>query len=189
MGMSWFLQVSPHVLSSQQIIKGERNYPHLNKENWLYHPWTDGIRVLAAWAQQFSLSILYFWAVSGSSDSARQRPLQAKGGRWVLIPLWEGTALPPADTALWSVLWYAQTRKGLYGPDFQKPGMFCVMSFPPPPQVLNNLGFKNNSWVLCLFIWSPQDTVASFPPSATRAQNILSFSEFFLRRWYSLCII
>lgn len=133
MGMSWFLQVSPHVLSSQQIIKGERNYPHLNKENWLYHPWTDGIRVLAAWAQQFSLSILYFWAVSGSSDSARQRPLQAKGGRWVLIPLWEGTALPPADTALWSVLWYAQTRKGLYGPDFQKPGMFCVMSFPPPP--------------------------------------------------------
>lgn len=59
MGMSWFLQVSPHVLSSQQIIKGERNYPHLNKENWLYHPGTDGIRVLAAWAQ-FSLSILYF---------------------------------------------------------------------------------------------------------------------------------
>lgn len=72
---------------------------------------------------------------------------------------------------------------------FRSQECFVSCPSPPPPQVLNNLGFKNNSWVLCLFIWSPQDTVASFPPSATRAQNILSFSEFFLRRWYSLCII
>lgn len=52
MGMSWFLQVSLHVLRSQQIIKGEKSNLELNRENWLHHPGMDEIRAL-------TVSVLY----------------------------------------------------------------------------------------------------------------------------------
>lgn len=46
MGMSWFLQVSLHVLSSQQIIKGKRSYLELDREDRVHHSWKDGIRAM-----------------------------------------------------------------------------------------------------------------------------------------------
>lgn len=179
MGMSWFLQVSPHVLSSQQIIKGERNYPHLNKENWLYHPWTDGIRVLAAWAQQFSLSILYFWAVSGSSDSARQRPLQAKGGRWVLIPLWEGTALPPADSSVECFV-ICTNKKGFIWAWFSEArNVLCHVLPPPPPKFLTIWDLKTIlEFCVCSF-GVLRTLLQAFPPQPQGLKISFPFLNFF----------
>lgn len=176
MGMSWLLQVSLHVLRSQQIIKGEKSNLELNRENWLHHPGMDEIRAL-------TVSVLYIPERFQTAVTAGQFPLQARSGRRVLIPLWEGTALPPANTALENDLWYAQ--KGVYmGLIFRGQERFWV----PAPKLLTSWDLKiiTKFCICCFGILSTQ--LQAFLLSHGSLKYPFLF-WIFLRRWHSLYIM
>ena len=124
-GMSQFLKVPLHILSSQQI-KGERSYLELNRENSLHHLWTVGIRVLPGHSS--SLCPLYFGAVPDSKDYFCQvAPIAGE--------VWETHADPTMEehcslsSGHCSGDWFMICMKrGLHRPDFQRPGMFLFSS-------------------------------------------------------------